>query len=62
VVPLPAAFAGAVAARRAASREIVASAPMAQRAPEAGIAAANAATAQALREVAAFVLEQTAEA
>lgn len=46
-------------ARRAASREVVVSVPMAQRAPEAGIVAANAATAQALREVAAFVLAQT---
>jgi cholesterol transport system auxiliary component len=43
--------------RRVASKEIVVTEPMAQRSAEAGIAAANRATAQALREIAQFVLD-----
>lgn len=45
--------------RRAASHEIAVSVPMAQRSSEAGVAAANRAAAQALREVAQFVLDTT---
>ena len=43
--------------RRAVSKEIVVTEPMAQRSPQAGIAAANRATAKALQEVAQFVLD-----
>jgi cholesterol transport system auxiliary component len=43
--------------RRAVSKEIVITEPMSQRSPQAGIAAANRATAKALQEVAQFVLD-----
>jgi cholesterol transport system auxiliary component len=43
--------------RRAVSKEIVVTEPMAQRSPQAGVVAANRATAEALQEVAQFVLE-----
>jgi cholesterol transport system auxiliary component len=43
--------------RRVVSREIVVTEPMSQRSAEAGIAAANRATVQALREVAQFVVD-----
>jgi cholesterol transport system auxiliary component len=45
------------ASGRAASKEVVVTEPMSQRSPDAGIAAANRATANALREVAQFVLD-----
>jgi cholesterol transport system auxiliary component len=45
------------ASGRVASKEVVVSEPMSQRSPDAGIAAANRATASALREVAQFVLD-----
>ena len=47
------------ASRRVVSKEIVVTEPMAQRSPQAGIAAANRATSKALREVARFVLDNT---
>ena len=47
--------------RHVVSKEIVVTEPMAQRSPQAGIAAANRATVKALREVAQFVLDNAVD-